>query len=273
MSQQAWFSAFREVSQKVGALIPALLGSVVLILAGWLLGRLLAWIARRLVTGLMTRLARRPLLGQAIESSGAAAQVPAVISAFVFWVVLVFFVAAAMETLGLPVVTASLSRVAYYLPNVLAALVVVFVGLIAGKLTGSAVTRTAASTGMAFAPTLGGTVRGTIVLLAVVIAIEQIGIKADLLIVIVAVVLGSILAGAGLAFGLGARTVVSNIIAAHYVSQAYRIGQTVRINGVEGKIVQTTPTAVFITNAEGRVMIPAKQFSEGASVLVTEAQA
>ena len=55
----------------------------------------------------------------------------------------VFFVAAALETLGLPVVTVSLSRVAYYLPNVLAALLMVFAGLIAGNAIGSAVTRAA----------------------------------------------------------------------------------------------------------------------------------
>ena len=86
----------------------------------------------------------------------------------------------------------------------------------------------------------------------------------------VAVVIGAMLAGAGLAFGLGARTAVSNIIASHYVAQTYRVGQVVRVSGVEGKIVQTTPTAVFVAVPEGRVMIPAKQFSEEASVLLTE---
>ena len=70
--------------------------------------------------------------------------------------------------------------------------------------------------------------------------------------------------------GLGARTAVSNIIASHYVAQAYRVGQTVRVAGVEGRIVETTPTAVFVAGPEGRVMIPAKTFAENASTLVTE---
>jgi len=84
------------------------------------------------------------------------------------------------------------------------------------------------------------------------------------------VVVGATLAGAGLAFGLGARTAVSNIISSYYVAQAYSVGQSVRVGGVEGKIVQTTPAAVFVAGPEGRVMIPAKQFSEQASVLLTE---
>ena len=268
--QQNWLEGFRTAVQNLGAVLPVILGAAALILAGWLLGRLLAWLARRGTGGLLAGLGRRPELHGAIESSGAGTQIPGLVAGFVFWVVFLFFVATAMETLGLPVVTASLSRVAYYLPNVLAALVVVFVGLIAAKLLGSAVARATSSTGMALGPVIGATVRGTVILVAVVVAIEQIGIEADLLVVIVSVVVGTVLAGAGLAFGLGARTAVSNIIASHYVAQAYRVGQTVRVAGVEGRIIETTPTAVFVASADGRVMIPARTFSESTSVLVTE---
>jgi hypothetical protein len=109
-----------------------------------------------------------------------------------------------------------------------------------------------------------------VVLVAVVVALEQVGIEAQVLIVIVAIVLGTTLAGAALAFGLGARTAVSSIIGSYYVAQAYRIGQLVRIGTIEGKIVQTTPTAVFLDTPHGRVLVPAKQFSEEVSVLVTE---
>lgn len=270
MPQQDWFFGLGEVSQNFAAFAPALLGAALLVLAGWLLGRLLGWAARRLVHVLLAGLAKQPSLRAAIESSGAAGRGPQLIGGFTFWVVFVFFLAAAMESLGLPVVTASLSRVAHYLPNVLAALVMVFAGLVAGKLISAAVTRAAAGTGMAFAPAIGGAVRGTVILVAVAVALEQVGIKADILVVLVAVVIGAALAGAGLAFGLGARTAVSNIIASHYVAQAYRVGQTIRVGGIDGKIIETTPTAVFVAGPQGRVMIPAKQFSEEPSVLLTE---
>lgn len=270
MTQQEWLTGFGEVSRRIASFMPQLIAAALLVLAGWLLGWLLAWLARRGTQALLTRVARGASLESEIERGGTAEHLPAVISGFVFWVVLIFFGAAAMETLGLPVVTASLSRIAYYLPNVLAALVVVFAGIIAGKVIGNAVTRAASTTGMAFGSTVGATVRGTVILVAFVVAIEQVGIKADLLVVIVAVVVGAALAGAGLAFGMGASTAVSNIIASHYVAQSYRVGQTVRVADIEGKIIQTTPTAVFVSAPHGRVMIPARHFSEMASVLLTE---
>lgn len=268
---QNWLDGFRDAAQRIYTFLPALLGAALLVLAGWLIGRLLAWVARRIIAAILMRLGRQPAIGGAIENSGVATQIPRVIGGFVFWFVFVFFVAAAMETLGLPVVTASLNRVAYYLPNVLAALLMVLAGVIVGKVVGNAVARTASGTGMAFGPAIGGIVRGTILLVAVVVAIEQVGIQADVLVVMVAVVVGATLAGAGLAFGLGARSAVGNIIASHYVTQAYRVGQTVRVGGVDGKILQITPTAVFIAAPEGRVLVPASQFGEMPSVLVTDA--
>jgi hypothetical protein len=270
MAEQEWLTGFAEVSRRLSAAMPALIGATLLVLAGWLIARLLAWIARRGTNAVIQRAARRFSLEHELETGETARHLPEVVAGFIFWVVLVFFVAAALETLGLPVVTASLSRLAYYLPNVLAALVMIFVGVIAGKVLGSMVTRAAASTGMAFSSRIGGTVRATVILVAFVVALQQVGIEADLLIIVVAIVVGTTLAGAGLAFGLGASGGVSNIIASHYVAQSYSVGQTIRVGDIEGKIVQLTPTAVFLSGPEGRVMIPARRFSEVTSVLLTE---
>lgn len=267
---QDWFSGFPQVARQLLAFLPVIASAALLALAGWLLGRLARFVASRSVGALLTRLGARPSLRKALVSSGVASHVPAVIGGFIYWLVFLFFVAAALETLGLPVVTGALNRVAYYLPNVLAALVVLFAGIILGSLVRGLLTRTAVSAGVEFGTAVGTLAQGTVVLVAVVVALEQVGIEAQVLIVIVAIVLGTTLAGAGLAFGLGARTAVSSIIASYYVAQAYRIGQLVRIGGIEGKIVQTTPTAVFLDTPQGRVLVPAKQFSEEVSVLVTE---
>ena len=270
MMQADWVSGMSAATQNLTRFVPAIAGALLLLLAGWLVGRVLAWLVRRALDALLSRVSRSDALRHAVESSGAARQMPGLIAAFVFWAVFVFFTAAALETLGLPVVTASLSRLAYYLPNVLAALVILFAGVIVAKLAGTAVTRAAAGTGVAFGSGLAAAARGAVITIAAVVAVEQIGVRADLLIIILAVVVGTTLAGAALAFGLGARTAVSNIISSYYVSQTYRVGQSVRVGGIEGRIVQTTPTAVFIAASQGRVMVPAKQFSEEASILLTE---
>jgi small-conductance mechanosensitive channel len=85
----------------------------------------------------------------------------------------------------------------------------------------------------------------------------------------VAIVFGTAFGGAALAFGLGSGLSASNIISAHYLMKTYRPGQTVRIGGVQGRILEITRTDVILETPEGQVLVPARKFSEEASVLLT----
>jgi hypothetical protein len=50
------------------------------------------------------------------------------------------------------------------------------------------------------------------------------------------------------------------------------VGQRVRIAGLEGRIEQVTPTAVVLDAADGRIVVPAKLFSEEVAVILAGAE-
>jgi small-conductance mechanosensitive channel len=65
---------------------------------------------------------------------------------------------------------------------------------------------------------------------------------------------------------------VTHILAAHYVRQLYEVGQYVRVDEVEGRIVRITQTAVILHSDEGQVVVPASTFATTRSTrLVQEA--
>lgn len=265
MSFQEWgpevVTAFREYA-------PLLLGAAVTLLVGWLVARLVRGLIRRVVSRTLGQVEHRWGIDRAVEDSGVRSTIPWVVSVFAFWVVLLFFAASALELLGLEIVSGVVSRLTYYLPNLLGATGVVVGGVVLGKLARTVVASAARSAGIARPEEAGRLARAALLMVAVVVALDQIGVDAQLLVVLMAVVVGASFAGAALAFGLGARTAVSNIIGAYYASQTYRVGQAVRIGEVEGRIVQTTPTAVLLDTADGQVLVPARRFSEDASVLL-----
>jgi small-conductance mechanosensitive channel len=76
------------------------------------------------------------------------------------------------------------------------------------------------------------------------------------------------LLGAALAFGFGGRDLVANILSAHYVHRIYQVGQVVRIDGIEGRIVRITETSVILECAEGDVSVPARTFADQRSTLI-----
>jgi hypothetical protein len=269
MQERDWLTGISDALTSSFRL-PDLLVAAALMLAGWLLGSFLRARSARLVSRLVDRVIKSPTVRSATERSGVRETLPSVVGGFVFWIVLIFFLAAAIETLGLPVVTDSLGRIAYFLPNVLAAIVVAFAGLLLGNLAHGATVIGAGKAGIPYGDALGRVAQLSILVVAAVIGLEQIGIDSQFIIVLISVALAAVLSGTALAFGLGARTAVANIIAARYVHQTYGVGQTVKIGDTQGRIAETTTVAVVLETGDGRVWVPAKRFSEEVSTLLTE---
>ena len=81
---------------------------------------------------------------------------------------------------------------------------------------------------------------------------------------------GSALAAVALAFGLGARASVANLIAAHYVARMVTVGQDLMIDDIRGTVIELTPTAVVLKTELGRVVVPAQRFHDTDSVTFIE---
>jgi hypothetical protein len=266
---QAVNDSFNLFMVRVGEHLPNILGGILLILIGWGLARLARSVTIRLSSRL-DGLFRGRGVDHFLKRFGVEWPASTVIGGIIFWLVFLLFFTAATETLGLPVLATWLSGVSYYLPRVLGAVLIVLAGLLAGNLARDAITATATAAGLGYGELLGRGVQVVILLIAVVTGVDQLGIESRFLTITITVVIAAIIGGAALAFGLGSRTTVSNIIAAHYLRQVYRIGHTVRIGEVHGRIVEITPTWVVLENAAGRVFVPAKDFSEVASVLLVK---
>lgn len=218
-----------QLTQRMGEYLPNFLGATALLLVGWVLGRLLrAWSIRLL--GGPHWLVQSPAIRARLKRIGVERPVAEVIGRIVFWVVFLFFLTAATETLGLPVLATWLSGVSRYLPRVLVAVLLVLAGLLAGNLARDAITTPAAAAGVVYGQLLGRVAQVIILLIAVVTGVDQIGIDSKFL--TLTIVIGAITGGTALAFGLGARISVSNIIASHYLRPTYRFGHTVRISDV-----------------------------------------
>jgi small-conductance mechanosensitive channel len=193
-----------------------------------------------------------------------------VVSVIFSWVVLLFFIIAATETLGLPVLTTWLSGIALYLPRILLAALIVLAGFVGGAVLRELVTAGAASAHIAQSSFLGTLAQFTVIVISLLIAISEIGIDITLLTNIVTLIIAALLLSAAVGFALGAQVTIGNIIASYYVQKQYKAGQIVAIDEIEGKIIEITPTAVIIEARQGTVSVPAKQFIEKSSSKIAD---
>lgn len=248
---------------------PDLVGALLLLIAGVLIAVFARRLTARLCRGIDTMLGRLARSGPTGRIRLAAPLIAA-ISAAVFWLVFLMFVALAAEAVGITAVGRWLSKAGSYLPVLLAAGLIVAVGVFAGEFVRRLVSAAAAAAGVSQAELLGRMAQAAIMVAALIIGLDQIEIDVTFLIIIIAVIVGGVLAGLSLAFGLGARGYVSNVIGAQEVRGRYQAGQHVRVGEIEGTVIEITATSVVIAAKTGIVHVPAARFVEQIAVLKSE---
>ena len=243
--------------------------AVLVLLLGWGL----AWTLRKVVRRLFRRVPVQmpPGTAETAWTKAAAEQRTGdVAGSGVYWLVLLSALLIAIDTLGLPIFSRWIGAFAGYLPKVAIAMALVLGGVIAGRLARNAIITTAFRIPPSQARSLGRLVQVSIVVAAFLIAAGQLGLDVSLLTSVFLIVLAAVLGGAALAFGLGARELMADILAMHYAQKSYRVGQVVRVGPHQGRIVRTTRTAVVLESAEGELSVPGRHFVDKPSVLLNQ---
>ncbi len=268
----AWREALGTLTSQLGERLahwlPNLFAAIVLLIVGWLAARFAKVLTLRLVTlldGAIQRLFQRR--GATAPPSALASG--RVVGELVFWVVMLFFLTAAMHILGVETFTAWMHRVLGYLPTLVVGALIILAGFLVSSLARDIVIA-AAPLETASRRLLGRGAQAIILVTAIVIGADQIGINITFVVIITSVILAALLGGVALALSLGARTYVANLIGARYLRETYRVGQRVRIGEQEGRVLEFSATAIVLETTAGRMYIPGKVFNELPSVLLVE---
>lgn len=189
-------------------------------------------------------------------------------SKVIFWAAFLFFLKFAAHVLRLEVITGWLDDVVDYLPTFLAGGIIIGAGILFSVLARDLTSAAADSAHLPQNRLYGVAAQVATLVTTVMIGLNQIGIDVSFLANMIAVVVGTLLGSLALAFGLGSKTFVSNLIGSHYLQQQYQPGQRVRMGKEKGTILEISPSAVILATEEGRLTIPAKVFNEDSTCLI-----
>lgn len=265
--QETLTSVLNQMLERLALYLPNVLGAFFLLFIGWILAHILKATAIRL-----SLLGERALPRILVGRSNASTQIPSasskILGGVIFWVVMLFFVTAATQILGLHIFTTWLARIVDYLPTIFAGSLIIFAGYLISQLAREVIRAATIKAGNQQKELIGRVVQYAILVIAILVGAEQIGIKVTFLVILTAAIGVSLVGAVVLALSLGAREYVANLIGGHYLRQRYSIGQHVRIASHDGRILELTETAVVLDTRDGQVSIPAKVFNEQAIILI-----
>jgi len=113
-----------------------------------------------------------------------------------------------------------------------------------------------------------GLVHAGVVTVAVITGLQQLGIDISFITQLALVLLASLVGGLSIAFALGARRYVANLMAQPELAR-YGTGERLRIDADEGVVVEIHRTGLILATDEGLVSIPAARLAEGRVVRIT----
>jgi hypothetical protein len=203
----------------LGEFVPALFGALVILFAGYLVAKVIEKGTQRLLRKVhFNQLLERGGVMQAVERSGSHLNPAKVIANVLFWFVMFAVLLVAANAIGLESLANVFSELVSYIPSVIAAIVIIILGIVLGGFVGGLIMASAG--GLHGGPWLARTGRGGVIVLAVFMALQELGIATDIVTTAFAILFGAVALALALAFGLGGRELAAEVTREWY--QRYR---------------------------------------------------
>jgi hypothetical protein len=207
----------REFWQAIGGFLPNLLGAIVLIILGALVAKLADSLVRKVIGLLnLNSLKKNKAVQKTLQSTELNIDLASLAGRVVFWVVIIIFALAAADVLGLDAMRDTLRDLVGYLPNVLAAIIVLTVTIAGARLLRDAVAAALARMSVDFARPVANVSFYVLVIFGSLMALDQLGFNTTILTTNITVIVAGITLALALAFGLGGRDVASRIVQQMY---------------------------------------------------------
>lgn len=191
---------------QIGAYLPRVLLAVAVVLLGWLLAKAARFTVERGLHAVNFHvLTGRAGIDNFLRQGGMATDASGLLATLAFWLIVLASLTIAFNALGLAYVTDLLSRVLWFIPNVIVALVIVAFGAYFAKFLGDAVTSFGRQSGMQDSLLLGKLAQGAVLLFVVLIALDQVKVGGDIVRQSFLIILGGVVFALALAFGLAGK--------------------------------------------------------------------
>ncbi len=196
----------RQMLTKIMAYLPILLGALIILIVGWIVAKVI----RRAVDWLLKTvrfdvMADKTGISEVLRKGDLEITAREVVSGLVYWLIIIMVLVMTVDALGLPKASDVLTNLFAYVPKVIAALLVLVVAMfLAGFVSG--IVRTACGNANLPKPELiAGISRWAIIIFAVTIAMEELGIAPLLVGTAFNIILGGAVLALAIAFGLGGK--------------------------------------------------------------------
>lgn len=205
--------ALQRLWQGFIGFLPELIGALVVLIVGWFvsvwIGRLVTEILKRLK---LDRLFERTRWEKAFEKAELKMSVSDFIGDIVKWILVIVFLLAAVEILGLGQFAGFLKAIVAWLPNLVVAVAIFVVAVIVADFSERIFKAIVGKMEVGYTKFLGSIIRWSIWIFAILAILSQLGVASEIVQILVGGFVALIVISSGLAFGLGGKDLAREVL-------------------------------------------------------------
>jgi Conserved TM helix len=206
--------SFQDVWLELASFLPNIIIAIAVFVIGWLIGSGLGRVVAQIIDSLRVDSALRGAgIEEVLNRAGFTLNAGAFLGGLVKWFIVIVFLLGSLETLRLYEVTNFLKEdVLSYIPQVIAAVLILLVGAVVAQFMQSIVMGAARAAGLDSSNLLGAVTRWSIWIFAIMAALSQLSIVAVFVQTLFTGLVVAVSLALGLSFGLGGQEAAARFI-------------------------------------------------------------
>jgi len=237
--------------------IPKLVTAIVIIIIGMIISKIVKKILSKfLVTLKVDELGEKLNDVHILSKNNIEIKLSAIAGKVVYYLMMLIFLMTAVGVLDMPILADLIQDVIKFVPNLIAAFVILIAGLLLADTLKDVVASTCKSLGMSSANIIGAFVFYFVFINVLIVALSQAQINTEFFAQNISILIAGGVLAFSIGYGFASKDLVASFLASYYTKDKLNIGAKVTVNGVTGIINGIDKSSVTVDTGDRHVIIP-----------------
>lgn len=248
---------------EITKVFPNIIGAIVVLIVGWLATKLIVRIINKVLKlAKVNRLDDKLNDIEIVEGKKIEVNTIKIITGFVKWLMYIVLLITASDIIGLEIISNQISILLSYLPQLFAALVIFMIGLLFANFVKKGLKSLFDSMDLSGGKMISQVVFFLLLTFISITALNQAGIDTQIVTNNINMIIAGFLLAFAIAFGFGAREVVSKLLKAFYARKTFEVGQNIIFNNEVYTVEAVESISVILRNSKGKLIVPINDLVE-----------
>jgi len=257
------FNTLSTILDNIAVALPNILGAIFILFVGFLFNKIVKLIVKRIFKiGKIKEVSEKINDTEFFGEADFKINIEKIILGFIKWFLLLVFIIIAADIVKLTIISTEIANLLRYVPQLISAVIIFVIGLYGAKFIEKTLTKIFKSMDFNGSKLVSSIVFYIIMIFVTITAVNQAGIDTSIITNNFTLILGAFLLAFALAFGLGSKTIVADLLKTFYARKNYAVGDRIKMNTIEGTIESIDSIFVTLKTENGKLVIPIKEITE-----------